>query len=1171
MKSRTFIAVVVCMACALATPAWADWDPDQASKWVQFPDLSVMGIDVNASMPYILADDFECTTPGPITDIHIWGSWLDDALPDGNPHNVSFTLSIHKDIPDPDPGNPDTYSMPGEVLWVWIFQPGDFVARIWQDQIEEGWMDPPESYSFPADWTCWQYNFFINEADAFYQEGTPDEPMVYWLDVQAEPQGAGTRFGWKTSVDHWNDDAVWGQGQEPYPGPWYELRYPPGHEMQGQSIDLAFVITTIEEELDFGDAPDSAVALGYPTWLASNGARHVIAGPWLGDATDVPDSEPDGQSDPNALGDDNNDGNDDEDGVVIPPLVVGVAANIAVQVGGAGGFVDAWIDWNGDQVWQAGEQISNAPMAAGPNVITVTPPASSVVGQTFARFRISSAGGLTPVGQANDGEVEDYELYIEEGPQEPEADLGDAPDSSNNYGSVMTAYSFVAIPAIYPTVYNDGSGAGPYGPIHWQPRVVAFLGDAVTLEEEADIGMDEDPTNNIDPPNDTPDLDLADDGVQVPLTLPHCDPQTTFDYTVTIVDTSLDLFVNVWFDWTRDGDWDDAPQCPGGTAAPEWAVQNQLLAGFFAPGQYTITTPPFLPWHPTDPPEEIWMRITLSEQPWQSVGGAPGFGGSGPDVGYNYGETEDYIFLPRGRESKWSQYPHGPFEGFDVISDLWWHEDAVKWEQLPNPLLPGIHAHDYYMGADIEQIILADDWLCEGGVVTDFHWWGTVEDPGAGIREFHLSIHYESGNCLPMDPAYWEADIPITQITVTPTGVFNSSGLEIMRYDYDLPVGEWFYQEEGQTYWFDVSAISIDPQLPFIWLWQESARVLPPFHTLCPAAQKIISSSPFWQPILWSDDRYSDMAFRVTSQEVNPQEVNKVVADDFISDGRPIEGVRWWGSYIDPEFEPDQFVEPYIIDGWIISFHWADDGAQDPTCPPDLMLDGHPTALGLYFAPADKVQLQPMGYQDCQDHNVYEYAINLADCCLLCSEIDPRFDHLPAEEGAFMEIAGFRYWLDIQAVVGVEWDPDSDPPCQMQLTGHQPSPHLERHFWGWHTSKAETELLGPLDGACTGRIVDFSAYPPGCWDYGEWEKVQWECPTPAPDQVDQAFELLAPVCNPMGDVNGDGVLDINDIPCFIQCLLGNPTPGYWCGCADMNLDGTVNGLDIQLFVDDLVP
>ena len=33
---------------------------------------------------------------------------------------------------------------------------------------------------------------------------------------------------------------------------------------------------------------------------------------------------------------------------------------------------------------------------------------------------------------------------------------------------------------------------------------------------------------------------------------------------------------------------------------------------------------------------------------------------------------------------------------------------------------------------------------------------------------------------------------------------------------------------------------------------------------------------------------------------------NVVVADDFRSDGRPITAVRWWGSYVDPAFEPGE-------------------------------------------------------------------------------------------------------------------------------------------------------------------------------------------------------------------------------------------------------------------------
>ena len=45
-----------------------------------------------------------------------------------------------------------------------------------------------------------------------------------------------------------------------------------------------------------------------------------------------------------------------------------------------------------------------------------------------------------------------------------------------------------------------------------------------------------------------------------------------------------------------------------------------------------------------------------------------------------------------------------------------------------------------------------------------------------------------------------------------------------------------------------------------------------------------------------------DATFELTSRE---EEVNRVVADDFFSDGRPIEALRWWGSYLDPVYEPD--------------------------------------------------------------------------------------------------------------------------------------------------------------------------------------------------------------------------------------------------------------------------
>ncbi|MBN2594100.1 MAG: hypothetical protein JXA81_11375, partial [Sedimentisphaerales bacterium] len=229
-------------------------------------------------------------------------------------------------------------------------------------------------------------------------------------------------------------------------------------------------------------------------------------------------------------------------------------------------------------------------------------------------------------------------------------DLGDAPDSSNNAGVPMIAYTSqgmlqVIVEAHYPTVYNDGTGTGPYGPVHINAQPIAFLGKKITREIEADTGIDEDGLNNISPSADRPDNDQGDDGVVFPIHMPSC-RFTTIDYIVNVVAPNNDLWVNIWLDWNRDGDWDDVIDCPEGPAA-EWAVQNQFLPNLPA-GVNEITTPGFLAWHHEGVNQEIWMRITLSGQPYRggSNPGAKGNAGSGPEGKYAIGETEDYKFTP---------------------------------------------------------------------------------------------------------------------------------------------------------------------------------------------------------------------------------------------------------------------------------------------------------------------------------------------------------------------------------------------------------------------------------------------------------------------------------------------------------------------------------------------
>ncbi|TVP99516.1 MAG: tandem-95 repeat protein [Planctomycetaceae bacterium] len=85
---------------------------------------------------------------------------------------------------------------------------------------------------------------------------------------------------------------------------------------------------------------------------------------------------------------------------------------IAVTVMGLG-FLDAWVDFNGNGVFEASEQvISSVPVSDGVNYLTIHTPEGTTDKVTWARFRISPEGGLSPTGLAVGGEVEDHRIQI---------------------------------------------------------------------------------------------------------------------------------------------------------------------------------------------------------------------------------------------------------------------------------------------------------------------------------------------------------------------------------------------------------------------------------------------------------------------------------------------------------------------------------------------------------------------------------------------------------------------------------------------------------------------------------------------------------------------------------------------------------------------------------------
>lgn len=217
-------------------------------------------------------------------------------------------------------------------------------------------------------------------------------------------------------------------------------------------------------DFDRGDAPDS-----FATLDASNGAVHaVMDGFFLGACVD---SEDDGQPGAGADGDDLNTGNntfgscaanDDEDGVLLPATIAACSMTSIDVTASQAGLLDAFIDFNGnDNFADAGDQIfTSQAVAAGVNSLTFAVPCDAVAGTSYARFRFSTAGGLSFNGVADDGEVEDYLVTI------TQLDLGDAPDSyatlmaSNGPSHVLTSDLFLGACV---DSENDGQPAATFG------------------------------------------------------------------------------------------------------------------------------------------------------------------------------------------------------------------------------------------------------------------------------------------------------------------------------------------------------------------------------------------------------------------------------------------------------------------------------------------------------------------------------------------------------------------------------------------------------------------------------------------------------------------------------------------------------------------------------------
>ncbi|HPF65488.1 GEVED domain-containing protein, partial [Lentimicrobium sp.] len=346
---------------------------------------------------------------------------------------------------------------------------------------------------------------------------------------------------------------------------------------------------------DWGDAPD----VPYPTRSANNGAYHLMDGTtYMGNTVDA---ENDGQPDANATGDDLNGSNDDDGVVFTSQLIPGQTASVQVTASVAG-WLNAWIDFNGLNVWaDQGEFIfQNIQLSAGVNNLTFAVPPVAVPGQTFARFRFNTYGGILFYGNGGPGEVEDYQVFIS-GSGQDEYDWGDAPDGP------------------YPTL-SSGNGA--------RHLIVPGILMGTSIDPEPDgqpdpmcLGDDNDLI--YPPPNDD------EDGVVFQGQLIPGQPA---NINVTV---SVQGFLNGWFDFNNNGSWLD----PG----------EQLFTDILIPAGLN---PLVMLIPPTASTGQTYARFRFS-----TVQGLS-FTGMAPD-----GEVEDYAvnIEPQPEEFDWGDAPDGPY------------------------------------------------------------------------------------------------------------------------------------------------------------------------------------------------------------------------------------------------------------------------------------------------------------------------------------------------------------------------------------------------------------------------------------------------------------------------------------------------------------------------------
>lgn len=313
---------------------------------------------------------------------------------------------------------------------------------------------------------------------------------------------------------------------------------------------------------DFGDAPDTTLNTtgtgDYITLLGNTtpGPLHPVdSAPAVYLGSTAPDTEADAQQNSDATGDDAGDEGEAQlistvGGDAFPTFLVtdtsysfeiDVTNNKAVDA-----TVIAWIDFDRDGLFEAGEQADTNPTVAASSGSAQATLAWSGLsgltgGNTIARIRISTASDLTTKGSTDvviDGEVEDHQLGI------LNVDYGDAPVTANGN-------------------YDDTSNDGNVDSSDNAARHIVISGINLGTDPDGDTGMwgNGTDTNGNATDDDTPGDPAGgtddEDGIASIAALSTTDTSYSLTLSVNNGDAASAANVFAWVDFDGSGSFDE--------------------------------------------------------------------------------------------------------------------------------------------------------------------------------------------------------------------------------------------------------------------------------------------------------------------------------------------------------------------------------------------------------------------------------------------------------------------------------------------------------------------------------------------------------------------------------------------------------------------------------------